>query len=206
MLEAATGGVENSEVAVPQMILNLVSRNAAQEMEENAAALHKSELFQSWPISSEQSLVVTASNLDDWNAIAGVSKIEVLPLRRRFPFIFPSANPDTSQPPSQPLREARNGRTMARTLTFAAVLAAGVLIGAASVVWLIGRGVVGASGRGINSAGPNSGGAFMRQIFRGRFQLGFPSILKGLEQMCGEFYVHWGAIDGPYAYNYIRMN
>lgn len=115
------------------MTLKLVSPDVAREME-IVASRHNDKCFQSWPINSRQSLVATADSVEHWNAIAGVSKIEVLAMQRRFPFIFPSTDPNAPRP---------SAHVYTRILTTTILLAIGVLVGAASVVWLIGRGISG---------------------------------------------------------------
>ena len=113
MFEANGNQEPESEL---KMALTLVSPEVAQAMEDSMGGL-----AQCWPINNKQTLVAFASHLDHWNAIAAVARIEVLPLPRHFPLIFPS-----SEVPSR-------ARSPATTIVLAIVAA----IEGALAIWAV---------------------------------------------------------------------
>ena len=113
------------EEPTPQMTLSLV-KLAARAMGGGASVLHENKFIQSWPVSASQSLVASANSLDDWNAIAAVSRVEVLSQQRQFPFIFPSTEVGESRAFKRP-----------RAITIFVTFVFGIVAGVAFAAWLL---------------------------------------------------------------------
>lgn len=132
-VEAIPQVVRNYLTARPTVTLVAVRPDEAQEMEDAVGGVVNAGRLEVWAFNSKKSLVAYTDSLDHWNAIAAISRIDVLTEQRHFPLVSSQGRPSYAAVPQAHGAIARSFRTI---LASKVVLAIAAVVVGTTAVWV----------------------------------------------------------------------